>query len=40
MTAIRSRQQGTAERRLSIGKDGWILQSELVEAAGAPKLRD
>ncbi len=37
---MRLRQQGTAECRLTIGKDGTIQQTELVEVAGAPKLRD
>ncbi len=38
--AMQMRQQGTAELRLTIGKDGSIQQTEVVEVSGAPALRD
>jgi TonB family protein len=37
---MQMRQQGTAELRLTIGKDGSIQQTEVVEVSGAPTLRD
>jgi TonB family protein len=38
--AMQMRQQGTAELRLTIGKDGSIRQTEVVEVSGTPALRD
>lgn len=38
--AMQMRQQGTAELRLTIGKDGSIQQTEVVEVSGSPPLRD
>jgi TonB family protein len=38
--AMQMRQQGTAELRLTIGKDGSIRQTDVVEVSGAPTLRD
>jgi TonB family protein len=40
VAAMQMRQQGTAELRLTIGKDGSIQQTEVVEVSGAPTLRD
>ena len=33
-------QQGTAELRLNVGKDGSIRQAEIVELDGPPALRE
>ena len=40
VAAMQMRQQGTAELRLTIGKDGSIRQTEVVEVSGTPALRD
>jgi len=40
VAAMQMRQQGTAELRITIGKDGSIRQTEVVEVSGAPTLRD
>jgi hypothetical protein len=40
VAAMPMRQRGTAELRLTIGKDGFIRQTEVVEVSGAPTLRD
>ena len=40
VAAMQTGQQGTAEIRLTIGKDGSIRQTEVVEVSGAPTLRD
>ena len=40
VAAMQMRQRGTAELRLTIGKDGSIRQTEIVEVSGAPTLRD
>jgi hypothetical protein len=40
VAAMKMRQQGTAELRLTIEKDGSIQQTDIVELEGAPTLRD
>jgi TonB family protein len=40
VAAMRLRQRGTAELKLTIGKDGSIRETEVVEVNGAPTLRD
>ncbi|MGH8071070.1 MAG: TonB family protein [Candidatus Entotheonellia bacterium] len=40
VAAMQLRQRGTAELRITIGKDGSIRQTEVVEVSGAPTLRD
>jgi TonB family protein len=40
VAAMEMRQQGTAELRLTIGKDGSVLQTEIVEIEGPAALRD
>ncbi len=40
VAAMQLRQRGTAELRITIGKDGSIRQTEVVELSGAPTLRD
>jgi TonB C terminal len=40
VAAMQMKQQGSAELRLTIGKDGSIRQTELVEVSGGPDLRD
>jgi hypothetical protein len=40
VAAMQIREQGTAELKLTIGKDGSIQQTEIVEMSGAPPLRD
>jgi TonB family protein len=40
VAAMQMRQQGTAELRLTIGSDGSIRESKIVEVTGAPTLRD
>jgi hypothetical protein len=40
VAAMQLRQPGTAELKLTIGKDGSIRQTEVVEVSGAPTLRD
>lgn len=40
VAAMQMRQRGTAELRLTIGKDGAIRQTEVVEVSGGPALRD
>jgi TonB family protein len=40
VAAMQMRERGTAELRLTIGKDGSIRQTEVVEVSGAPTLRD
>jgi len=40
VAAMQMRQRGTAELRLTIGKDGSVRQTEVVEVSGAPTLRD
>ena len=38
--AMQMRQQGSAELKLTIDKDGTIRDTEVVEASGSPALRD
>jgi TonB family protein len=40
VAAMQMRERGTAELRLTIGKDGSIRQTEVMEVSGAPTLRD
>jgi TonB family protein len=40
VAAMQLRQRGTAELRITIGKDGSIRQTEVVKVSGAPTLRD
>jgi TonB family protein len=40
VAAMQMRQRGTAELKLTIGKDGSIQQTDVVEVSGKPSLRD
>ena len=40
VAAMQEAQQGTAELKLTINKDGSIRQAEVVEVSGVPTLRD
>jgi TonB family protein len=40
VAAMQVKQQGSAELKLTINKDGSVRQTEVIEVSGAPALRD
>jgi TonB family protein len=40
VAAMQLKQQGTAELKLTIGKDGSIRETEIVEGSSSPAMRD